>query len=168
MQINVGANVGSLPTFESVLDECHRVVVLAGAHGLDTRAKARDWQHDDIANLLGCLHAGEVLPRDVALAGFHVEKVGVVEEAKDGIGPARGTGELDYALVVLGELALSLALECLVGDVRYNVDEDGVTGLGLHGPLTELDAARVPLCPIWAVRVGLNANDHAVAVCGDV
>lgn len=151
-----------------MLDKGHGIVVLASAHGLDARAEAGNGQHNDIADLLGGLHAGKVLPGDVALAGAHVKVVGVVEEAKDGVCPAGGAGELDDALVVLVEVALGLALERLVGDVGDDVDQNGVAGLGLHGPLAELDAARVPVGPVWAVRVGLDANDHAVGVCGDV
>ena len=87
--------------FKLMLHKSHRVVIFTGAHLLDARAKARNGQDDDIANLLGCLHSSEVFPGDVALACGHVEIFGVIEEAEDGIGPQRGSGELDDALGVL-------------------------------------------------------------------
>ena len=158
----------SMLTFESVLDKRHWIVVLSSAHGLDARAETGDGQHDDIANLLGRLHASKVLPGDVALAGAHVEVVRVVEKVEDGICPARRAGEFDDAPVVLCELALGLALEGLVGYVGDDVDKNGVAGLCLHGPLAELDAAGVPLGPVWAVWVSLDANNHAVGVGGNI
>ena len=145
-----------------MLHKSHRVIFLASAHCLDARAEARNGQDDNIANLLRLLHAREVGKSDVATAGAHVEIGRIVEEGENAIGPQPGPSELDYAFVVLGELALSLALQGLLGDVGDHVNEDGVSGLRLDGPLAELDATRVPVSPIRAIRISLDANDHAV------
>lgn len=145
-----------------MLDKRHWVVFFAGTHCLDTGAEARNGQNNDIADLLGSLHASEVFPGDVALARAHIEELGVVEVAEDGVGPDSRAGELNDALGVVTELASLLAVQSLLRDVGDNVDENRVTGLRLDGPLAELDAAGVPVSPVWAVRVSLNANDHAV------
>jgi hypothetical protein len=151
-------------TFKLMLDESHRVVLFTSTHCLDARAEAGNGQNDDVANFLGGLHAGEILPGDVALACAHIEVFGIVEVCENSIGPYRRAGELDYALVVLGEGAGLLTVERFLGDVRDDIDEHGVARLGLDSPLAELDAARVPLSPVWTVRICLNSNDHAVGV----
>ena len=74
-------------TFELMLHECHWVIFFAGFHCLDTWAEARNWQNDNVANLLRLRHAGEVGKRDVATASAHVEVGRIVEEGKDAVGP---------------------------------------------------------------------------------
>ena len=128
-------------TLEVVFHKGHRVVVFAGAHLSHAGREAGDWQNDNIADLLSGLHAGELLPGDVALAVGHVEVLRVVEVAEDEVGPERRASELDDVLVVVGQLACALADERLLGDVGDNVTQHGVAGLGLDGPLAELDAA---------------------------
>lgn len=149
-------------TLKVVLHKCHLVVVFASAHGLDARTEACNRQDNDVADLLWCLHACEVLPCDVSLASAHVEVIGIVKVGKNGVRPDRRASELNYALVVLVEFAQLLALQRLLCNVRYNVDEYWVTGLRLDGPLAELNAARVPGRPVGAIWIGLDANDHAV------
>lgn len=152
-------------TLELMLHESHWVILLASAHGLDARAETRDGQDDNIADLLGCLHAGEVFPGDVPLAGAHIKVVWIVEIRENGVGPDGWASELDYAFVVLAKSARLLAVEGLLGDVCDDVDKYRMAWLGLDGPLAELDAARVPLSPVWPVWISLDANDHAVGIC---
>lgn len=145
-----------------MLDESHLVVFLTSAHGLNTRAEAGDGQNNNVADLLRRLHAGEVLPCDVALAGAHVEVVRVVEVVENAVGPDRGASKLDYTLVVLAELACLLAAQCLLCNICNHVNEDGVARLRLNCPLAELNAAGVPLSPVWTIWVGFDTNNHAV------
>lgn len=155
-------------TFKIVLHKSHWVIWLACTHCLYSWAEAGDGQNNDIANLFRRLHAGEVFPGDVALAGAHVKVVGVVEEGKDAVGPHGWACKLNDAAVVLGKGTGLLALQRLLCDICYDVDENRVAGLRLDGPLAELDAARVPFSPVCSVGVGLDANDHAVGVGRDV
>lgn len=55
-----------------------------------------------------------------------------------------------------------------MGNVGDHIDKNGVAGLGLDGPLAKLDATRVPVSPVRAIRISLNANDHTVRVAGDI
>lgn len=74
-------------TFELMLHECHRVIFFTGFHCLDTRAEARNWQDNNVTNLLRLRHASEMGESNVATAGAHVEVGGIVEEGKDAVGP---------------------------------------------------------------------------------
>ena len=146
----------------------HWVVVLASTHGLNAGAEACDGQDNDITNFLGRLHAGKVFPCNVTLACAHIEVVGVVEVVEDGIGPDSGPGKLDDAFVVFAELARVLAVKCLLGDVCNNINKHGMARLRLNSPLAELDAAGVPLGPVRAIWISLDADDHSVGVRGYV
>jgi len=151
-------------TFELVLHKRHRAVDILGAHLLHAGAEASDGQDDDVADLLVLLDAGKVhggdVPRDALLV---LEVLGVVEVAEDGVRPDGGARKLDDALVHLGlgEDAGLLHAQRVLGDGRDDIAQHGVAGLGLDGPLAELDAARVPLVPVGPVGVCLDADDEA-------
>jgi hypothetical protein len=155
-------------TFEFVLHKRHWIVVFASIHLLDARTETRNGQDDDVADLSRGLHACEVLPSDVALASGHVKKVGVVEEIEDNIGPNPRACELNNTLVVFAEFVVCFALESFLRDIGYDVYEDGVTWFGLNCPLAELNSARVPFSPVWAVWISLDTNNHAIRVAGNI
>lgn len=85
-----------------MLYERHGIVVFPSSHLAHAGAETRDGQHDDVANLLGRRHAGEVLPRDISIACGHIEVPLIVHVAEDGIGPHGGSRELDDVLVLNG------------------------------------------------------------------
>ncbi len=151
-------------TFEVVLDKSHWVIVFASTHCLDSRAETSDRQDNDIANLLGCFHAGKVLPGNVAVAGAHIEVIWVVEVGENSVCPDGWASEFNDTLVVLAKKTSLLALQSFLRDGSYNVNEDRVTGLGLNCPLAKLNATRVPISPIWTIGISLNANHHAVRI----
>ena len=157
-----------LRTFEFVLHERHWVVIFASVHLLDARTETRDRQDDDIANLLRGLHACEVLPSDIALASAHVEEIGGVKEIEDNVGPKPRACELNDTLVVLAEFVVRFALESFLSDVCYDVYENRVARFRLNCPLAELNSARVPFSPVWAVWISLDTNNHAIRVAGNI
>lgn len=155
-------------TFKLMLHESHRIVLFASVHRFNARAEAGDWKNNDVADLLWLLHSGEMGVGDVALAGAHVEIGWVVEEGEDAVGPKTGAGELNDAFVVLCEFALCLALQSFLGNIGNHIDEDGMAGLRLDGPLAELNATGVPVGPVRAIRISLDADDHAVRIAGHI
>lgn len=151
-----------------MLHKRHRVVILSGTHLAHTRTEARDGQDDDIADLLGQGHAGEISPGDVPIASGHVKVPLVVHVVEDDIGPHSGPGELNDVLVLeRPQQASLLLLQGQERDVGYDLAQDRVAGFGLDGPLAELDAARVPLRPVGPVRISLDAHDQAHGLLGD-
>jgi hypothetical protein len=157
-----------LRTFEFMLHKRHWVVVFASIHLLDAGTETRDGQDNDIANLLRGLHACEVLPSDIALASAHVKEIGIVKEIEDNVGPKPRASKLDNTLVVLAEFAVCFALESFLRDVCYDVYEDRVTRFRLNCPLAELNSARIPFGPVWAVWISLDTNNHAIGVAGNI
>jgi len=116
-------------TLKVVFDKGHGIVLFASTHGLDSGAEASDGKDDDIADLLGLLHASEMVVRNVALAGAHVEVGGVVEEGENAVGPHARACELNDTLVILCELALGLALERFLSYIGHDIHQDGVARL---------------------------------------
>ena len=141
-----------------MFDKSHRVINLTGVHLTDTRTEAGDGQYYHISNLSDILDAGEVGPGDVAEAQLRLKVTAVVEVGKDSVRPPSWTGEFNHAATFDVKRAGLLPVQRLFGDVGDNVDEDGMTGFGLDGPLAELHSSRVPLGPVLPVRVGFDAN----------
>src|SRR5690606_27693795 len=54
-----------------------------------------------------------------------------------------------------------LSFQGLHRDVCNDFSEHRMAWLRLNSPLAELDAARIPLGPIWPVWIRLNSNDEA-------
>lgn len=149
-------------------DERHWVVRFLGAHLLHPWAEARNGEDDDIAHLLGSLHAGESLPRDVL--PIHLIIRWVVQITENGIRPDGRAGEFHDAFIKLLFLQYTQLLhpECVFGDGGDNVAEDRMAGFGLNGPLAKLNPARIPVMPVGSIGVCLNANDEANGGSGDL
>ena len=154
-------------TVKIMLDTRHGVIIFPGTHLTHARTEAGNGKDDDVSDLLDLLHAGEVPPGHIPLAGPHVKVVLIVEIGKHTIRPEGRTGKLDDAIASALERASLLPPQRFFGDGGDDVDQDGMSGLGLDGPLAELDPARVPFRPIRPIWIGLDADHEPIARAGN-
>lgn len=85
--------------FKIMLDERHWIVRFLGAHLLHSWTEARNGKDDDIAHLLGRLHASESLPRDILPIHLVIRRV--VQITENRIGPDRRAGEFHDGFIEL-------------------------------------------------------------------